>query len=232
MNLRFESPFEPQQQSPTRQRGITAHDPISNQFTLKTGLGGTPIFFVDSIGVSSQVAPGGTATVEVGVTNAATRISGSDPDVCRDGINDGFKYRATIEPEWTQSEERVVCLGSGMASPDIQSWSFTVPQQSGSYEVDVTVENAVSGGGGTLTKTVTVPQQDNDNGGNNGGDDGDDDVSLDPGVGDDDRSTGNNGSDFDFDDLIPDGQVGLTVGAFGLVVLLFLILLLVVAAGG
>jgi len=225
MNLRFESPFESQQRGTPPQQ-ISAHDPINSGFTLKTGFGGTPIFFVASIGVSSEVAPGGTVTVEIGATNAAIRVSGDDPDVCRDGINDGFSYTATIDPEWTDAVSRTVCLGSGMAAPEMETIEIPAPTVGGqSYTVDVTVANTNSGGGSTLTKTVTVPES------NNGGD-------LDPGVGDDDKETGD-----DTDNqpamggllgLLFGGDVGgLGVGfAGGLAFLVVLLVLLIAVSGG
>jgi len=207
---------DPTRRDPTSSNSTTAHDPISDDFTLKTGFGNSPIFFVDSIGVTSRVAAGGTVTVEIGVTNAATRISGGDPDVCRDGLNDGFEYRAIVDPSWQTEEERTVCLGSGMASPEIETFEIPAPAQGGqSYNVDVTVENANSGGGGTLTRTVTVPSEDD-----GGGDD--DDAELDPGVGDDD-TVGGGDNPFEF----PNIPTNLVLGAGGaFVALLFVVILI------
>lgn len=193
-------------------RTTRARDPISKEWVLKTGAGGAAILFADRVAVTEEVPEGGVVDVEVEVVNAASRVSPDDPDRCREDYNAGYEYTVTANPSWTDGETETVCHGNDglvASSRKTRSFSFTAPSESGSEELEVTIEMVESGAGNSESYSVAVSGD---------GSDGDSDIR--PGPGDGDESTG----DGPLDGLLGDGD--LLSGLSGPVALLVVILLL------
>lgn len=147
-------------EAPTATQPTTARDPLSNQFILKTGLLDSPILFVDTIAVTPEVAAGGVVDVEVIVTNAATGVTQNDPDICQAGSSNGFEYDITADPSWTSAETVTDCTGPGSVGSNKYSYtfSFTAPASGGVETLDVSVQGATSGVGGSKSYSVSVSE--------------------------------------------------------------------------
>jgi len=209
MKLRFESPFRGQQAG-TLTQGVSAHDPINDNWVVRRG-GGGDVLFVDSVAIPDEVASGGIVDVTIEVVNAALVISPTDADHCSQGGNAGYEYEVRVEPDWTTESERVNCLDLAEDRATHQ-FSFDAPPTAGTYTVDVVVEGVGSGFSGSGSFEVAVP----DEGGSvrpepDPVDGGDGEGSPIPGIG---------------------GDSGFTLGVVsGLAVLVVLLVLLTVAGG-
>jgi len=209
MNLRFESPFESQQRGASPQQ-ISAHDPINDNWVVRTG-GGGDLLFVDSVALPEEVASGGIVDVVVEVVNAALFISPTDGDHCSQGGNAGYEYEVRVEPGWTTESTTVNCLDL-VENRATHQFSFDAPSSSGTYTVDITVEGVGTGFSAGGSFNVVVPEE--------GGS-----TRPDPGERDGD---GNGG-----ETIIPGvGDSGFTIGLISGLALLVILLVLLIAVGG
>lgn len=194
---------------------LRARDPISQKWILKGDA--SPIFFIDSIAVTEEVAAGGIVDVEVVAVNAARYIGPGDEDRCTVGSTYGYEYEVEIRPSWTQSDSETVCIGMD-GERNVSEFSFDAPESGGTESVDVRVVMTGSRNSASESYSVSVIGED---------DDGGDDAPTRPGTGDPDdgEDGGGGGGDSPLDGLFP--ELGATEGAaIGLgAVLLFLILL-------
>jgi hypothetical protein len=143
--------------------------------------------FIDTIRTpSGAVEPGGSADIEVVITNGALPQELNtllDDDVCNPGFaSPGFSYRVTVDPEWTGQQVDEGCVSSAQIGTNSEtlSFSFAAPpvQQTSTRRVTITLEARASGQRTSTTRTVTFdpdtgrvapPPTDGDGGSGGGG---------------------------------------------------------------
>jgi hypothetical protein len=196
--------------------GVTAHDPINENWIVRVG-GGSETLFVDQAAVTPEVPAGGIVDVTLEVVNAALVLGPGDDDHCSEGGNAGYNYRVIVDPSWTteQTTTNCVTLSEDRAS---HQFDFEAPDTAGVETVDITVEGVGSGfsGGGSFEVAVT----DSDGGDDGGGD------PIRPGPGDG-RDGDDGGSSPPF--LPGDGQLIGTPAAIGIGGGLALLLVVLIA---
>ena len=118
--------------------------------------------YADEVNLPDEVRAGGIADVEVLLHNERATITPLNPDRCSTGIQPGVEMSVTIDPDWDDAYSTTVCLNGrgplGQPSKQLIEHGFRVPEQPGTYRVDVTVVGTGSGDGGTATFDIAVTE--------------------------------------------------------------------------
>lgn len=139
------------------------------------------LFISDIQMPSGAISPGGTALIEVTVSNGAVAIF--DADQCFVGDKVGYDTELTVDPDWTGRDIEQFCITTAsIGTRDLTfEFDFRVPETPGVYDVEFWLFlPGSSTESGHVTRSIEVdeegdvspPPDDTENGGAGDGGDG------------------------------------------------------------